>query len=159
MSCSNRNSQPDGSFLHAQGLGVEYKTGMTRLTAIEDFSLHLHRREVVSIVGPSGCGKTGTAMTGNALIGDDLAKIFIDKASGEVRAVNPEKGMFGIIEGMKRQDDPETMDVLEGEGQEVIFSNLLVHEQKPYWQGCDYELPETGRNFTGAWARSSGRPL
>ena len=27
---------------------------------------------------PSGCGKTGTAMTGTHLVGDDLAKIFID---------------------------------------------------------------------------------
>ncbi|MCW5212178.1 phosphoenolpyruvate carboxykinase (GTP) [Desulfobulbus sp. TB] len=108
---------------------------------------------------PSGCGKTGTAMTGDTLIGDDLAKIFIDEESGEVRAVNPEKGMFGIIEGVNRQDDPETLDVLEREGEEVIFSNLLVHEQKPFWQGCDYELPKTGRNFAGAWSKDSGQPM
>ncbi|XCN74061.1 MAG: phosphoenolpyruvate carboxykinase domain-containing protein [Candidatus Electrothrix aestuarii] len=108
---------------------------------------------------PSGCGKTGTAMTGDALIGDDLAKIFIDKESGEVRAVNPEKGMFGIIEGVNRKDDPETMDVLEREGEEVIFSNLLIHDQKPYWQGCGYDLPDAGRNFTGEWTKDSGQPL
>lgn len=108
---------------------------------------------------PSGCGKTGTAMTGDTLIGDDLAKIFIDEESGEVRAVNPEKGMFGIIEGVNRQDDPETLDVLEREGEEVIFSNLLVHEQKPFWQGCDYEIPETGRNFAGKWTKDSGQPM
>jgi phosphoenolpyruvate carboxykinase (GTP) len=108
---------------------------------------------------PSGCGKTGTAMTGDSLIGDDLAKIFIDSASGEVRAVNPEKGMFGILEGMNSVDDPETMDVLEGEGQEVIFSNLLIHEQKPYWQDCGYDLPETGYNFAGEWTKASGLPM
>lgn len=108
---------------------------------------------------PSGCGKTGTAMTGDALVGDDLAKIFIDKESGEVRAVNPEKGMFGIIEGVNRTDDPKTMDVLEREGEEVIFSNLLVHEQQPYWQGCNYDPPETGRNFAGEWTKESGRPM
>ncbi len=108
---------------------------------------------------PSGCGKTGTAMTGDALIGDDLAKIFIDKDSGEVRAVNPEKGMFGIIEGVNRQDDPETMDVLEREGEEVIFSNLLIHEQKPFWQGCNYDVPETGRNFAGDWSKDSEQPM
>lgn len=108
---------------------------------------------------PSGCGKTGTAMTGDALIGDDLAKIFIDEESGEVRAVNPEKGMFGIIEGVNRQDDPETMDVLEREGQEVIFSNLLVHDQKPYWQDCGYDIPARGRNFAGEWTKDSGSPM
>ncbi|MCI5161989.1 MAG: phosphoenolpyruvate carboxykinase (GTP) [Candidatus Electrothrix sp. AX5] len=51
------------------------------------------------------------------------------------------------------------MDVLEREGEEVIFSNLLVHEQKPYWQGCGYDLPEIGRNFTGEWTKDSGQPM
>ncbi|MCI5150987.1 MAG: phosphoenolpyruvate carboxykinase (GTP) [Candidatus Electrothrix sp. MAN1_4] len=98
-------------------------------------------------------------MTGDALIGDDLAKIFIDDDSGDVRAVNPEKGMFGIIEGVNRQDDPETMDVLERNGEEVIFSNVLIHERKPFWQDCGYEIPETGRNFAGKWSKDSGQPM
>ena len=115
--------------------------------------------EVVYFAGayPSGCGKTGTAMTGTNLIGDDLAKIFIDSESGEVRAVNPERGMFGIIEGVNRQDDPETMDVLAGEGNEVIFSNLLVSDEKPYWEGMGELLPERGRNFDGEWSAQSGK--
>jgi phosphoenolpyruvate carboxykinase (GTP) len=107
---------------------------------------------------PSGCGKTGTAMTGTHLIGDDLAKIFIDKKSGEVRAVNPEKGMFGIIDGVNEKDDPETMSILTGEGNEVIFSNLLVAGGKPYWTGMGKALPEKGRNFEGSWSPQSGKP-
>lgn len=109
--------------------------------------------EVVYFGGayPSGCGKTGTAMTGDHLVGDDLAKIFVDKESGEVRAVNPEKGMFGIIDGVNRDDDPETMAVLEGEGNEVIFSNLLVHDGRPYWIGMGDDLPVEGHNFNGHW--------
>ncbi|NOQ46036.1 MAG: phosphoenolpyruvate carboxykinase (GTP) [Desulfobulbaceae bacterium] len=116
--------------------------------------------EVVYFGGayPSGCGKTGTAMTGTHLIGDDLAKIFIDPESGEVRAVNPENGMFGIIEGVNREDDPETMNVLAGEGNEVIFSNLLVCDRKPYWTGMGESLPEKGRNFEGEWSAKSGKP-
>jgi phosphoenolpyruvate carboxykinase (GTP) len=106
---------------------------------------------------PSGCGKTGTAMTGTHLIGDDLAKIFIDTKSGEVRAVNPEKGMFGIIDGVNEDDDPETMAILTGEGNEVIFSNLLVADGKPYWTGMGEALPEKGRNFEGDWAAQSGK--
>jgi len=108
---------------------------------------------------PSGCGKTGTAMTGTHLIGDDLAKIFIDETSGEVRAVNPEKGMFGIIEGVNREDDPETMKVLMGADNEVIFSNLLVSDKKPYWTGMGESLPKTGRNFEGEWSLRSGKPV
>ncbi len=107
---------------------------------------------------PSGCGKTGTAMTGTHLVGDDLAKIFIDAESGEVRAVNPEKGMFGIIEGVNQQDDPETLSVLEGEGNEVIFSNLLVSDGKPYWNGMGTPFPQNGRNFMGPWTSNSGTP-
>jgi len=114
--------------------------------------------EVVYFGGayPSGCGKTGTAMTGTHLVGDDLAKIFIDTESGEVRAVNPEKGMFGIIEGVNQQDDPETLDVLEGEGNEVIFSNLLISEGRPYWNGMGEKLPEKGINYLGDWSTHSG---
>ncbi len=105
---------------------------------------------------PSGCGKTGTAMTGTHLVGDDLAKIFIDKKTGEVRAVNPEKGMFGIIEGVNHKDDAETMKVLEGEGNEVIFSNLLVSDGRPYWNGMGEPLPEKGVNYLGEWTSQSG---
>jgi len=115
--------------------------------------------EIVYFAGayPSGCGKTGTAMTGTHLIGDDLAKIFIDQESGEVRAVNPEKGMFGIIEGVNREDDPETMEILVGEDHEVIFSNLLIHDGKPYWSGMGESLPAKGRNFAGEWTAKSGK--
>jgi phosphoenolpyruvate carboxykinase (GTP) len=105
---------------------------------------------------PSGCGKTGTAMTGTHLVGDDLAKIFIDTESGEVRAVNPEKGMFGIIEGVNQQDDLETLKVLEGKGNEVIFSNLLVSEGRPHWNGMGETLPDRGVNYLGDWSTHSG---
>lgn len=116
--------------------------------------------EVVYFGGayPSGCGKTGTAMTGSHLVGDDLAKIFIDPESGEVRAVNPERGMFGIIDGVNREDDPETMEILTGEENEVIFSNLLVSDAKPYWNGMGEILPEKGINFEGAWSSKSAKP-
>ncbi len=107
---------------------------------------------------PSGCGKTGSAMTGTHLVGDDLAKIFIDKESGEVRAVNPEKGMFGIIEGVNERDDPETLKVLEGEENEVIFSNLLISEGKPYWNDMGSPLPQSGVNYAGDWSSKKGTP-
>lgn len=116
--------------------------------------------EVIYFAGayPSGCGKTGTAMTGSYLIGDDLAKIFIDDNNGEVRAVNPEKGMFGIIEGINQENDPEVIKVLMDDESEVIFSNILINDEKPYWNNMDGELPEQGQNYQGKWLRSSGHP-
>ena len=45
---------------------------------------------------PSACGKTSTAMIrGETIVGDDLA--YLRKIDGEVRAVNVESGIFGII--------------------------------------------------------------
>ncbi|MBU0943934.1 MAG: phosphoenolpyruvate carboxykinase (GTP) [Proteobacteria bacterium] len=116
--------------------------------------------EIIYFAGayPSGCGKTGTAMTGSHLIGDDLAKIFVDADSGEVRAVNPEKGMFGIIEGVNKEDDPEIMEILRGAGNEVVFSNVLIHEKQPFWVGMGEPLPPNGQNFEGNWSKEYGKP-
>ncbi|MHA1836045.1 MAG: phosphoenolpyruvate carboxykinase domain-containing protein, partial [Candidatus Odinarchaeia archaeon] len=54
---------------------------------------------------PSMCGKTSTAMIpGELIVGDDIA--YIREINGEARAVNVEKGMFGIITGINSKDDP-----------------------------------------------------
>jgi phosphoenolpyruvate carboxykinase (GTP) len=34
---------------------------------------------------------------------------------------------------------------------EVIFSNVLVKDGKPYWLGMGCELPKDGINYTGYW--------
>jgi phosphoenolpyruvate carboxykinase (GTP) len=46
---------------------------------------------------PSGCGKTTTAMAGDHFVGDDLAQMWIAD-DGTIRSVNPECGVFGIVE-------------------------------------------------------------
>ena len=84
---------------------------------------------------PSGCGKTTTAMVGTDFIGDDLAQIWI-APDGTVRAINPEKGIFGIVEDVNREGDPHLMDCLRGDGTEVIWSNVLIDEHGvPHWSG------------------------
>lgn len=98
---------------------------------------------------PSGCGKTSTAMLpGESILGDDLA--YLRRCSEEVRAVNVERGVFGIIENVNPVDDPELFRVLR-EAREAIFSNVLVHEGQPYWIGMGQELPHAGINFAGSW--------
>jgi phosphoenolpyruvate carboxykinase (GTP) len=97
---------------------------------------------------PSMSGKTSTAMLGR-LIGDDLA--FLRNINGEVRAVNPEAGVFGIIEGINLIDDPLIYEVLTKPG-EVIFSNVLITEDGDvYWNGKGEPVPERGINYTGKW--------
>jgi len=98
---------------------------------------------------PSACGKTSTAMIpGQTIIGDDLA--YLRKVNGQVRTVNVERGIFGIIRDVNASDDPEIWKVLNEPG-EVIFSNVLMKDGKPYWLGMGVDTPETGFNHSGEW--------
>jgi phosphoenolpyruvate carboxykinase (GTP) len=98
---------------------------------------------------PSACGKTSTAMLqGETIIGDDLA--YLRKVEGEVRAVNAEAGIFGIIRDVNPDDDPIIWEVLNKPG-EVIFSNVLIADGVPYWLGGGREIPDSGANYAGEW--------
>jgi phosphoenolpyruvate carboxykinase (GTP) len=101
---------------------------------------------------PSACGKTSTAMLpGQSIIGDDLAYFRIK--DGKFKAVNVERGIFGIIENVNGKDDPVIYDVLTSPG-EVIFSNVLISDElKPYWLGMGVEVPDHGVNFQGKWTK------
>jgi phosphoenolpyruvate carboxykinase (GTP) len=99
---------------------------------------------------PSLCGKTSTAMMeGGSIVGDDIA--YLRKINGEVRAVNVEKGIFGIIEGINSRDDKYQWQALH-KPCEIIFSNVLVTPDKSvYWVGKDGEVPPRGYNHSGEW--------
>lgn len=99
---------------------------------------------------PSLCGKTSTAMLdGETIVGDDIA--YFRKKNYELMAVNVEKGMFGIIQGINSKDDPIQWKALHNKG-EIIFSNVLVTEDKGvHWIGRDGEVPPRGINHSGEW--------
>ncbi len=100
---------------------------------------------------PSGCGKTTTAMVGTDFIGDDLAQMWIAN-DGTVRSINPENGIFGIVEDVNSDGDPLLMKLLRNEGIEVIWSNVLIDkDHKPHWVGNGEEHPKEGFNFQGDW--------
>ncbi len=112
---------------------------------------------------PSGCGKTTTAMAGNHFVGDDLAQMWI-AADGSIRAINPECGIFGIVEDVNWEGDPMLMENLRKPGVEVIWSNVLVDDQRvPHWVGNGEEPPESGINFQGKWHKgmvdANGKPV
>ncbi|SDP25624.1 phosphoenolpyruvate carboxykinase (GTP) [Desulforhopalus singaporensis] len=120
------------------------------------------RKTFFAGAAPSGCGKTTTAMVGSDFIGDDLAQFWIDE-QGILRAINPEKGIFGIVEDVNREGDPHLMDCLRGEGTEVIWSNVLIKDGVPYWVGNGETSPESGVNFQGEWFKGktdeAGNPV
>ncbi len=121
------------------------------------------RKTFFAGAAPSGCGKTTTAMVGTDFIGDDLAQFWIAE-DGTIRAINPEKGIFGIVEDVNREGDPYLMDCLRGDGTEVIWSNVLIDENDvPHWVGNGEEPPKKGINFQGEWFEGKtdgeGKPI
>jgi phosphoenolpyruvate carboxykinase (GTP) len=99
---------------------------------------------------PSLCGKTSTAMLdGETIVGDDIA--YLRAVEGRLRAVNVEKGIFGIIQGINSKDDPLQWKALH-EPNEIIFSNVLVTEGGgTHWIGRDGQVPPRGQNHSGPW--------
>jgi phosphoenolpyruvate carboxykinase (GTP) len=100
---------------------------------------------------PSGCGKTTTAMAGHLFVGDDLAQLWIAD-DGSIRSINPECGIFGIVEDVNWEGDPQLMQILRREGSEVIWSNVLIDDSHvPHWVGNGEDPPDKGINFQGDW--------
>jgi phosphoenolpyruvate carboxykinase (GTP) len=99
---------------------------------------------------PSACGKTSTSMLpGQTIVGDDIA--YLRKKNGQMRTVNVEKGIFGIIQDVNPKDDPVIYDALT-KPNEVIFSNVLIDgNKKPWWLGMGCQLPKEGINHSGQW--------
>jgi phosphoenolpyruvate carboxykinase (GTP) len=99
---------------------------------------------------PSLCGKTSTSMmVGETIVGDDIS--YLRVVNGEVRAVNVERGMFGIIMGINPKDDPLIWKTLHSPN-EIIFSNILKDEAgKVYWIDMGEEIADKGINHSGEW--------
>ncbi len=102
---------------------------------------------------PSACGKTSTSMVPSEnIVGDDL--VFIKDDAGKAKAINIENGVFGIIDGVNEEDDGTIWKVLYSD-EEVIFSNVLIHNGEPYWNGMGTTIPESGENHSGNWKKGN----
>jgi phosphoenolpyruvate carboxykinase (GTP) len=109
------------------------------------------RKTYFAGAAPSGCGKTTTAMVGTDFIGDDLANLWIAD-DGTLRGINPEFGIFGIVQDVNAESDPHLFKCLRENHTEVIWSNVLVDENGvPHWIGNGEEHPERGINYQGEW--------
>ncbi|HTV58518.1 MAG TPA: phosphoenolpyruvate carboxykinase (GTP) [Verrucomicrobiae bacterium] len=112
---------------------------------------------------PSACGKTNLAMMVSALegqgyrvwtVGDDIAWMHIAE-DGQLRAINPEAGFFGVAPHTNLKTNPNVMAAL---SHDAIFTNTAVTpDGKVWWEGIGSEPPNGLINWKGeTWAPGSG---
>jgi NitT/TauT family transport system ATP-binding protein len=70
---------PDAVRLEYRDVTMRFLDGMgNSLTAVQDVSLAVHDREVVSLIGPSGCGKSTLLNIGSGLAAPSEGAAFVD---------------------------------------------------------------------------------
>ncbi|KAM6298530.1 phosphoenolpyruvate carboxykinase, cytosolic [GTP] [Aegotheles albertisi] len=114
---------------------------------------------------PSACGKTNLAMMNPSLpgwkiecVGDDIAWMKFDE-QGNLRAINPENGFFGVAPGTSIKTNPNAIKTI---FKNTIFTNVAeTSDGGVYWEGIDEPLP-AGVTLTSwknkDWTPDNGEP-
>ena len=110
---------------------------------------------------PSASGKTNLAMVVSSLpgwrawtLGDDIAWMWVD-AQGQLRAINPERGFFGVAPNTSPKTNPNGTAMVRSN---TIFTNVaLTPSGEPWWEGLTPEPPAGLVDWQGRpWQPASG---
>ena len=102
---------------------------------------------------PSASGKTNLAMVSSALpgwrvwtVGDDIAWMHVD-ASGQLRAINPERGFFGVAPNTSPKTNANATQMVRSN---TIFTNVaMTPSGDPWWEGLTPAPPEGVLDWQG----------
>ena len=92
-------------------------------------------------------------------VGDDIAWMKFDK-NGVLRAINPEKGFFGVCPGTSALTNPNALKTIQ---YNTIFTNVAHTEDgKVYWEGLDDNMVSQGQHLISwkgkDWTQDSTEP-